>query len=116
MALQSRENMLKIFIDENNMLKETLKNCQKNNLIPDNPSIRQISTLKSKGISQSPESNIQNLLTHSSLKKQLTLESMRSLQKIPTIKDIKKNKVNISKGVFTTSRNFVKNRNSSKNS
>ena len=115
LALESRESMLKDFIEENKTFKENLKNYQKA-LIPTtnesfiiSPKINQIkaftfSTTEPNN-SVTMKSNIldhikQNLFRGTSIKEQIRRN---------------KGNMNINKGLFTTSRNFVKKCTSSKN-
>ena len=119
--METRENMLKNFIEENKNLKETIKNLQKTNisssnqLLVDKNSAFSPQFTKSKTLFHTETAANSNLTTQSPLFKLSSIEFIKQgLLKSNTLKDqIKKSKGSVSKGVFTTSRNFIKSRNSS---
>lgn len=117
-ALKNREHMLKTFIDENKKIKEELQALGKANK---NVSIRlnDISMPRAKTITFSTETNLQDKIMWLEQKERDSFHTENKknggLRKNLSIKEqIRKNKESkISKGVFTTSRNFVKAGNSS---
>lgn len=112
-ALKNREDMLKRFIEENKSLRETLKSLQKPaNLSFSLTKSSEITAISSKNLNENEkpqffETQRERENERFSLKKQPT-----SLRRNATISDkLRKNKelsINISKGLFTTSRNLVK--------
>jgi len=113
--------MLKSFIEENKNLKEAMKNLQKANI--SSPSTQMPSEKKQ---SFSPLISKSRTVTfHTEVEPQNPLFKLPTMEynrqgliRSSTLKDqMKRSKgnVNVSKGVFTTSRNFVKNQNTSKN-
>lgn len=118
-ALKNREHMLKTFIDENKKIKEELQALGKANK---NVSVRlnDISMPRAKTITFSTETNLQDkiMLLEQKERDSFNTENKKNggLRKNLSIKEqIRKNKESkISKGVFTTSRNFVKAGNSSR--